>query len=89
MSKTLAAPINIFSDGCVHEAMQRYEHLHPIGGRAFGQLASIQPCDACQLAEIGGRLIVLPEALDLRAHVGHKIGICRIEEQYHIRRLDL
>lgn len=59
MSKTLAAPINIFSDGCAHEAMQRYEYLHPIGSRAFGQLAklaSIQPCDACQLAEIGGRL---------------------------------
>ncbi|OPY54682.1 MAG: hypothetical protein A4E48_00261 [Methanosaeta sp. PtaU1.Bin060] len=65
----------------------KYESLMPFGGRAFGQLASIQPDDNCQIAQIGERLIVLPEDLDLHEHVGHRIGICRIEGQYHIRRL--
>jgi hypothetical protein len=61
-------------------------HMHHLS-RAFGLLASIQPVEDCQLAQIGQRLVVLPQDLDLSGHIGQRIGLIRVDEKYLIRRL--
>lgn len=62
------------------------EKLHNLG-RAFGQLTCLQPAEECQIAWIGARRIVLPQDLDLSAHLGQRIGLILVDEKYLIRRL--
>jgi hypothetical protein len=62
------------------------EKLHHCG-RAFGLLQDIQPAEDCQLAQIGQRLIVLPQDLDLSEYLGQRVGLIRIDEKYLVRSL--
>lgn len=63
---------------------EKLRHL----GRAFGFLSSVQPAEGCQIAQIGERLMVLPEDLDLSQYIGRRIGMMRYEDRILIRRLD-
>lgn len=91
MSKTLAVPINIFSDGCAPPAVK--PEALPHCGRAFGLLMDILLAEDCKIARIlnktGERLIVLPpdQDLDLSSHIGERIGLVQIDSKLHYRRL--
>ncbi|MCX6677390.1 MAG: hypothetical protein NTU95_05535 [Methanothrix sp.] len=60
------------------------EKLHH-NGRVFGLLASIRPDEECQIAQIGKRLVVLPQDLGLLGYLGQGIGVVKIDENYHVR----
>ena len=79
MSGTACEPINF-------SASPTPEKLHHLG-RAFGLLTSVQHAEECQLAQIGERLIALPEDLDLSGYLGQRVGMMRYEEHILIRRL--
>jgi hypothetical protein len=56
-------------------------------GRAFGLLQSVECAEDCQIAQIGERLIVLPQDLDLSEYLGQRVGLIKIDEKYLIRSL--
>ncbi len=87
MSGDICAPIKTFS---ADNATQRPKNLHHCS-RRFGLLVSIQPAQDCQMALIvnrfGEHLVVLPQDLDLSGYVGKRMGLTRIDNEYHVRGL--
>ena len=83
MSGNACASISIFSADNAVAAPEKLHHL----SRAFGLLSSIQPAEDCQIAQIGTRLLVLPQDLDILGYLGQRIGLIRVDGQYLIRRL--
>jgi hypothetical protein len=78
----VSASINNFPNPSA-TAPEKRRHL----GRAFGLLSSIQPAEECQLAQIGDRLMVLPDDIDLSQYLGQRIGMMRYEDRILVRRL--
>jgi hypothetical protein len=88
MSGDACASISTFS---ADNAEPRPEKLHHCG-RALGLLTSIAPAEDCQIARMinrfGGRLIVLPQDLDLSGYIGQHIVMVRIDDRYLVRRVE-
>ncbi|OPY49339.1 MAG: hypothetical protein A4E49_03162 [Methanosaeta sp. PtaU1.Bin112] len=63
--------------------------LSPLCGMVHGLLQIVEPADGCVIAAFhcnaGDVRVALPEGLDLP--VGLRIGICRDDDRYIVRRL--
>jgi hypothetical protein len=55
------------------------------GDAAFGVLSSLSQAEGYQLAQVGKRLIMLPQELDLTGYIDQRIGLLKIDQEFLVR----